>query len=81
MTHPFTRAVSAVNWREGNVSVFSTKSPGTMKCQLGLERLRGKLSGRGEPGDRDAKNLSPQSRRWGRGMGVMAGGALGCQSP
>ena len=24
MTRPFSRAVSAVNWREGNVSVFST---------------------------------------------------------
>lgn len=63
------------------MSVCSPQSSGTMKCQLGLERLRGKLSGRGEPGDRDAKNLSPLSRRWAHGMGVMARGVLGCQSP
>lgn len=57
--------------------MFSERSSQTMKCQLGLERLRGRHSGRGEPGDSNANGLSHQSRRWGPGVRVKAGRALG----
>lgn len=52
-----------------------------MKCQLGLERLKGRHSGRGEPRDRDAKSLTHRSRRWAHGVGLKAGAALGSQAP